>query len=106
MKAELLDLEFKPRGIEYSTGRVLLLPVDAIALVNRAADEGVPILSVDAFHVNTAPVESRLEHFIDFSEAAKQGHGCWEEADAFIRERSDLGFLFEIALGGDPIEAV
>ena len=106
MKAELLDREFKERGIEYSTGRLLLLPTDAIALVNRAADEGVPILSVDGFHVSATRAEEPLEHFADFSEAAKQGHGCWEEADAFIRQRSNFGFLFEIALGGDPIEAV
>ena len=106
MKAELLDREFKARGVEYTTGRVLLRPADAIDLVNRAADEGVPILTVDGFFVNSAAPEPPLEHFADYSAAAREGHGCWEEADAFIRKRSALGFLFEIGLGGDPLEAV
>lgn len=104
VKAELLDDEFKARGIEYAAGRVLLYPDDAIALVNRAADEGVPIVTVDGFHVNDERATTSC--FADFAPAARQGHGSWEEAERFIRAWREPGLLFEIALGSDPIEAV
>jgi hypothetical protein len=103
LKAGLLDDEFKSRGIEYAAGRVLLQPDDAISLVNRAADEGVPIVSVDGFHVNdTRPHDC----FADFSPAVREGHGSWEEAERFILAWREPGLLFEVVLGSDPIEAV
>ena len=49
MKAARLQTEFAPRGVPNSGGLLLLRAPDAIALVNRAAEEGVPILGVDGF---------------------------------------------------------
>ena len=42
----------------------------------------------------------------DFSAPVREGHGCWQGADAFIRERSKSGLVFELTLGDDPLEIV
>jgi hypothetical protein len=42
----------------------------------------------------------------DDSSRVPEGHGCREEAEAIIRARSDLGRVFELTLGDDPLEAV
>jgi len=42
----------------------------------------------------------------DFSSPVREGHGCWQGADAFIRERSGLGLVFDLTLGDDPLEIV
>ena len=106
MKADRLRSEFSPRGVPYAGGLLLLRPDDAIALVNRAADEGVPVLGIDGLHVTEGSTVSPVEHVADFSKAVAQGHGCWEDAESFIRARAALGLVFEIALGDDPVEAV
>jgi hypothetical protein len=105
MKAELLEKEFAERRVPDGEGLVLR-PPDALALVDRAAEEGVPILSVDGMYVSPPAAESPLENLADFSSAVAEGHGCWEAADAFIRARSTLGLVFELTLGDDPVEAV
>ena len=105
LKADLLEQEFKVRSIENADGPPRLRPEDAIELVNRAADEGVPIRGIDGFEPGRDRAGSR-EHFADFSPAVDQGHGCWEDAEAFIRRRSDLGLVFEIGLGDDPLQVV
>jgi hypothetical protein len=42
----------------------------------------------------------------DFAAAVAEGHGCWEDAEAFVRARRRQGLVFEVMLGDDPIEAV
>src|SRR5829696_6900451 len=106
MKAERLEGEFAPRAVPRSGGLLLLGPQDALALVSRAAEGGVPILAVDGLRVHDAGPESPLEHLADYSSRVAEGHGCWEEAEAFIRARSDLALVFELTLGDDPVEAV
>lgn len=105
MKAELLQEEFRPRAVESRANPLVLRPTDAIDLVNRAADEGVPILAVKGLADMPAPGGAE-EELVDFAPAVGQGHGCWEDADNFIRRRSDTGLVFEILLGDDPIQAV
>jgi len=106
MKAERLQKEFAPRRVPHSGGLLLLRALDAIALVNRAAEEGVPILGVDGFVVTPASTESPIEHIADYSSAVAQGHGCWQDAESFIRDRAAAGLVFELTLGDDPVEAV
>ena len=105
MKADLLEQEFRPRAVDERARPLRLRPDDAIELVNRAADEGVPIVRVAGL-ADVAPADSSSEHHADFSPAVSQGHGCWEAADDFIRRRSDRGLVFEIVLGDDPIQVV
>ena len=106
LKAERLHGEFAPRGVAHSGGLLLLRAADAIALVNRAAEEGVPILGVDGFVVAPTSTQSPIEHVADFSNAVALGHGCWQDAESFIQARAATGLLFELALGDDPVEAV
>ena len=107
MKAKMLESEFRARSMPSSGNNLLLLePSDAIALVRRAADEGVPILGIDGFLVTSASTKSPVEHLADFSKAIAKGHGCWQQAEDFIRERTTIGLVFELTLGDDPVEAV
>lgn len=106
MKAEHLEKEFASRSVPHRAGLLLFQPDDAIDLVRTAADEGVPILGLDGFRVTKSTTESPLEHLADYSDRVAAGHGCWQEAEAFIRERQEAGLLFEVTLGDDPIEAV
>ena len=105
VKAELLTREFAARSVRPGGG-LLLQPADAIALVDRAAEEGVPIVSVSGMVPDSTPVEPPREHAADYSPRVAEGHGCWQEADQFIRERSQLGLVFELTLGDDPVEVV
>lgn len=106
MKAERLEKEFASRSVPHRAGLLLFQPDDAIDLVRTAADEGVPILGLDGFRVTKSTTESPPEHLADYSDRVAAGHGCWQEAEAFIRERQEAGLLFEVTLGDDPIEAV
>ena len=106
MKAERLQREFASRGVSHTGGLLLLRAPDAIALVNRAAEEGVPILGVDGFFVTATTTEAPVEHIVDFSSAVAEGHGCWQDAETFIQQRATTGLVFELTLGDDPVEAV
>ena len=106
MKAEMLEREFRPRSAAPSE-RLLLLPeADARALVDRAAEEGVPIVGIAGFRMAGELVEADRDEVADFSAAVAEGHGCWEGAEAFIQSRSDTGLVFALTLGDDPVEAV
>ena len=106
MKAERLQAEFAPRRVPHPDGLLLLRAPDAVALVNRAAEEGVPILGVDGFVITPVSTESPIEHIADYASAVAQGHGCWEDAESFIRKRAPTGMVFELTLGDDPVAAV
>src|SRR3954468_2955511 len=106
MKAERLEREFADRAVAERGGLLLLRPEDALALVDRAAEEGVPILGVDGLLVTEASTAAPLEHLADFSSRVAQGHGCWQEAEALIQEHRGRGLVFELTLGDDPVEAV
>jgi hypothetical protein len=111
MKAERLELEFADRAVRHDGSLLLLRPADALELVSRAAEEGVPVVGVDGRRASGASPDSprehrRREHFADFAPDVAVGHGCWQAADAFIRARGELGLVFGLTLGDDPIEAV
>lgn len=103
MKADLLKLEFATEAVPDTHGRLLLAPGDTIALIDRATEEGVPIVAVRGLADGPARQEPVAA---DFSAAVAEGHGCWAEAEAFIRARRARGLVFEVTLGNDPIEAV
>jgi len=107
VKAARLKDEFREDGRSGAGGSLLLWSTDAIELVNRAADEGVPIVRITCVAPTPAigGVDPR-EHRADFSREVCGGHGCWESAEAFIRRRGELGLLFNVELGDDPLEIV
>ena len=102
-KAKRLEAEFQSRAI----GDERDLRFDAgtaLTFINRAADEGVPVLGV---HVRNRSHEPQgTDDLIDFSREVGQGHGCWEEAEAFVRARTKSATVFQVVLGDDPVEAV
>ena len=106
VKADLLKQEFVGRGRLGAAGDLLLWSTDAIDLVNRAADEGVPILAITLVAPAGRPADAALDHRADYSHEVSDGHGCWEAADAFIRRRGELGLLFRVELGDDPLQIV
>lgn len=106
VKAEQLTEEFRGRGRVGNDGSLLLWSNDAVDLVNRAADEGVPILSIAVVAPAAKGSEAALDHRADYRREVSDGHGCWESADAFIRRRGELGLLFRIELGDDPLQIV
>lgn len=106
MKAQRLEREFAHKNVRAGSGLLLLGADDALALVDRAADEGVPILALDGYLVADADVRPSLEHSVDFSRFVAEGHGGWQQASAFIRDRRDRVSAFSLALGSDPVEAV
>jgi hypothetical protein len=99
MSAIDLEQEFKSRAIRNAGGLLLLAADDAVALVRRAADARVPILGVDGMFVSERGTESPIEHIADYSAHVAAGHGCWNWAEAFIKERRSAGMVFEVVLG-------
>lgn len=105
MKADLLNAEFASRGVPGGDDLLLLRPRDAIELVSRAAEEGVPILGVAGLPP-AGGAASPPRQLADFSAAVAEGHGCWQAAESLIDERRHAGLVFALELGGDPLEAV
>lgn len=106
VKADRLRKEFRDRGRIGEGGELLLWSSDAIELVDRAADEGVPIVRVTGVAPASATGGAADDQRVDFSREVSDGHGCWEAADAFLRRRGELGLLFDIELGDDPLEII
>jgi hypothetical protein len=106
VKAERLKREFADRAVSNHASLLLLRPADAIELISRAAEEGVPVLGIDGARATATSAGPPLDRIADFSSAVASGHGCWQDAETVIRERGDLGLVFDLALGDDPIEAV
>ncbi len=106
MKAEILEREFRSRSAAPSETLLLLAGADALALIDRAAEEGVPIVGIHGFRVGGGEAEPDRDQIADYSAAVAEGHGCWEDAETFIRARSDTDLVFELTLGDDPVEVV
>lgn len=110
MKAELLHEEFAPRSLGADADHLLLRPADAVDLVSRAAEEGVPIVRVD--RADLPPAKGEIEGEVsllrvaDFSAAVAEGHGCWDRAEDVIRSEQPREVAYELTLGDDPIEVV
>ena len=106
MKATALEQEFSALAEQQDDGSLLLDHATALRLISRASEEGVPILGVDGFSRSDTSVNSLDEHMLDCSAEVAAGHGCWSEAEAFVRAREEIGLLFEVVLGDDPVEGV
>lgn len=106
MKAERLYTEFREWSVPVADDRLLLRADDAVSLIGEAADEGVPVVGITGARVHAGRAEETAEHRADFSASVAEGHGCWAEAEAWVRARARDDLAFAIALGGDPLELV
>jgi ribosomal protein S12 methylthiotransferase accessory factor YcaO len=100
MEADTLYREFAGRAVSNAGTRLLLDAGDALELVNASAEAGVPVVEVDAFKLDEAVLPDDIG---DFSATVSEGHGCWTDAEKFIRDHADRGLVFEITLGDDPL---
>src|SRR2546422_11581630 len=98
-KAEQLESEFAMKGT-LRGGLLLLPPTDAIDLINRSRQEGVPVLGIDGFRITAATTQPVMEHSVDFSmeEDSDRTVDVWDEAELFVRKRQHQGLVFEIVL--------
>jgi hypothetical protein len=106
MNADDLEYEFASCAVPNGGGLLLLAVDDAVALVRRAADSGIPIFGVDGMFVSARGTESPIKHIADYSAAVAAGDGSWGWAEAFINERRPLGMVFEVVLGKPGAAAV
>jgi hypothetical protein len=106
MKADLLRKEFAPDAVPAADGQLLLDCGDTLALIGRATEEGVPIVAVRGMTDARAAGAAAAAEAADYAAAVAEGHGCWEDADRFVRARRNRGLVFEVTLGDDPIELV
>jgi hypothetical protein len=104
MKADLLRQEFALDAVDGPGDGLRLYADDTLALIGRAAEEGVPIVALRGL-ADAAPAGEAADA-ADFAAEVAGGHGCWEDAERFVRARRRRGLVFEVALGGDPVEAV
>jgi hypothetical protein len=105
LKAERLYLDFRTSAVADVGERLLLDADDALALVSEAADDGVPVIALDGLRLE-ADGPTATEHAVDFSADVAVGHGCWAQAEAFLRARRRAGLAWEVTLGDDPLEVV
>jgi hypothetical protein len=89
--------EFINRGT-LRGGVLLLEPSDALAMIERAEQLGVPVLGIDGFRMTETTTQPDMEHSIDLSST---GHGAWHEAGEFISARADRGLMFEVVADED-----
>jgi hypothetical protein len=101
MEADRIRKEFADRVVPLDGHPLVLRSDDALQLINRAAERGVPVVVVDGLEPGGSPRHETA----DFSAAVGEGHGCWIEAEAFVRDRMDRGMVFSLALGSDPLNA-
>jgi hypothetical protein len=96
MTGEDLEREFESRDTR--RGGTLILPApDALALIQRARREHVPVLGLDAFRLTPSTTQPDLANSIDFSGASCRTNP-WAEAEAFLEERLASGLEFEVIL--------
>jgi hypothetical protein len=105
MGVESLYREIAERAVRGAGGRALLRPADAIQMINRAAEAGVPIVQVGGLPLGSGEPRRSALAMVDFSASVADGHGCWTQAEAFIQRRVEDGLGFELTLGDDPINA-
>ena len=72
----------------------MLAPDVALDLIATARHRRVGILGLDTFRITDTSTEPLLEHIADYSSSPE----AWDAADAFVRQRANLGFVFEVVL--------
>lgn len=91
---DTLEIEFSNVAVTH-LDMIMYRPKDALLLINRCKELNRKILGIDAFIVDGEKIQPSLEHSIDFS-IKKADNGFWKEAEEFIKDRINDGFVFEI----------
>ena len=88
---------FRLAGVDPYVAILILAPAHALALVEQAAKERVPVLGIDGFHVSGSTVQPDLSHSTDYSRSESIGN--WQAASQFLREHAAAVSGFEVVLG-------
>jgi len=92
-----LEQSFLARGIK--RGGVLMFDApNTVAFIEAARQQQVPILGIDSFIVTETITQPVMEHTLDLSVGALP-IDTWTAAQRFVRERHNLGLMFEVVLG-------
>jgi hypothetical protein len=91
---DTIEKEFNDKAI-IRGGIYLFNSVDDVAVIRRCNELKNRILGIDSFKVTENSTQPILEHSVDFSNNVSDS-GNWVEAEQFIQERFNEGFLFEI----------
>ena len=78
-------------------GLTLFQAPDALAFIEAARAQGVPILGVETFFLEADTIRPQMDHILDLS-GADARCDTWGETHGFISERSALGYWFEVTL--------
>ena len=92
--------EFRGQGIVRGR-RLLLAPAEAIAMISRAQELGVQILGVESLRVTESTTQPDMSHILDLGAG---GPTSWSEATEFIRERAQMGLLFDVVADEDTAD--
>jgi len=81
-------------------GLLLLRPPDALQLIRRCKQLGLPVLGVDGFFLTATTTQPSMEYSIDLSGSRKPPSiaESWDMAEAFVTKRLATDLFFEVAI--------
>ena len=100
-------IEDEFRGRSLSPGRMIVLtPSDAVEMIRRCRERGVPVHGLDAFIIYPNDgIQPSMNDSIDLSDNAVSSNApnnCWDVAEAFVEKYKGSKFSFEVVV---PMEA-
>ena len=75
----------------------MLSAPDALAFIEAARRQQTPVLGVDSFILTETTTQPLMEHTLDLSVGGFPAD-TWSEAQRFVDERRDSGFMFEVVV--------
>jgi DNA-binding XRE family transcriptional regulator len=87
---------FQSRAVERG-GLLFFKPSDALTVVNQLRQSGVRVLGLDAVRVGANYTQPSMADSIDLSDETTAN---WDKAEAFLTDKLNSKFLFEIVAGG------
>jgi putative transposase len=96
--------EFRERG-SVRGGACFFGIETAVALIQRAQEERIPVLGLEGFRLSDAGTAPSLNDIADFSTGVEVSDGCWSDALRFLEERRDSGVHFEVVSASAPFDS-
>ena len=98
MTAEEIEEAFRPRGVSRG-GLLMLRPLDAVAMVRQAKEQGVRVLGAEAFCLFDHGTQPMLEHSVDFSSSSVPwSQDPWNRAVVHLERYLSCDCYFEVVL--------
>lgn len=92
-----IEQMFASRGVV--RGAFLKLrPQVALEMVRECRKRGIRVLGLDAFTLTDTTTQPHMAESIDLSWPLRQESQAWDEAEAFLAERLQSDFYFEVVI--------